>query len=84
MFFGCLSRGRIGGILAGLGFNLPGFVLMLAASYLYTLAGFGNVYRNEDCDNVDKLIQRTLQSGAAAVICLLALAAGSGCDLQIR
>jgi hypothetical protein len=46
MFFGCLSAGRIGGIIAGMGFILPGFVLMLLASYLYTLAGFENEYFN--------------------------------------
>jgi chromate transport protein ChrA len=46
MFFGCLSAGRIGGIIAGLAFVLPGFVLMLLASYLYTLAGFENEYFN--------------------------------------
>ncbi len=33
--FGMLSRGRIGGLLAGLGFMLPGFVLMLLASWAY-------------------------------------------------
>lgn len=46
MFFGCLSAGRIGGIVAGLGFILPGFILMLVASYLYTLAGLENKYFN--------------------------------------
>lgn len=46
MFFGCLSAGRIGGILAGMAFMLPGFVLMLVASYLYSLAGFENRYFN--------------------------------------
>jgi hypothetical protein len=46
MFFGCLSAGRIGGIVAGLAFILPGFVLMLLASYLYTLAGLENDYFN--------------------------------------
>jgi chromate transport protein ChrA len=46
MFFGCLSAGRIGGIIAGLAFVLPGFVLMLLASYLYTLTGFENEYFN--------------------------------------
>ncbi|KAF8247395.1 chromate transporter [Wilcoxina mikolae CBS 423.85] len=44
MFFGCLSAGRLGGIVAGLGFMLPGFVLMVAASYLYARVGFSNVY----------------------------------------
>ncbi|KAH7319288.1 chromate transporter [Rhexocercosporidium sp. MPI-PUGE-AT-0058] len=46
MFFGCLSAGRIGGIVAGIAFILPGFILMLLASYLYSLAGFENVYFN--------------------------------------
>jgi hypothetical protein len=46
MFFGCLSAGRLGGIVAGLAFMLPGFVLMLVASYLYTLAGLENQYFN--------------------------------------
>jgi chromate transport protein ChrA len=46
MFFGCLSAGRIGGIIAGMAFILPGFALMLLASYLYTLAGFENKYFN--------------------------------------
>jgi len=44
MFFGCLAGGRLGGIVAGLGFILPGFALMLAASYVYIVVGFGNVY----------------------------------------
>jgi chromate transport protein ChrA len=44
MFFGCLAGGRVGGILAGLGFILPGFVLMVLASYLYVVIGFGNRY----------------------------------------
>lgn len=46
MFFGCLSAGRIGGIVAGIAFILPGFILMLLASYLYTLAGLENRYFN--------------------------------------
>lgn len=33
---GMVARGRIGGLLAGLGFMLPGFVLMLGAAWLYT------------------------------------------------
>lgn len=32
---GMIARGRIGGLLAGLGFMLPGFVLMLAAAWAY-------------------------------------------------
>jgi chromate transporter len=32
---GMLARGRLGGLLAGLGFMLPGFVLMLACAWAY-------------------------------------------------
>ncbi|MEP6785510.1 MAG: chromate efflux transporter [Sphingomonadales bacterium] len=32
---GMVSRGRLGGLLAGLGFMLPGFALMLVAGWLY-------------------------------------------------
>jgi chromate transport protein ChrA len=60
MFFGCLSAGRIGGIIAGLGFILPGFILMLVASYLYTLAGLENNYFNASF--------RTLQPIVAAMV----------------
>jgi chromate transporter len=33
---GIRAKGRIGGLLAGLGFMLPGFILMLAVAWLYT------------------------------------------------
>jgi chromate transporter len=33
---GMIARGRIGGLLAGLGFMLPGFALMLACAWAYT------------------------------------------------
>src|SRR5688572_19021509 len=35
VYFGMLARGRLGGILAGLGFMLPGFLLMFLLSWLY-------------------------------------------------
>lgn len=35
VYFGMLARGRVGGVIAGLGFMLPGFVLMLGLSWLY-------------------------------------------------
>lgn len=46
MFFGCLSAGRMGGIVAGIAFTLPGLISMLLASYLYSLAGLENKYFN--------------------------------------
>lgn len=39
VYFGLLSRGRLGGVLAGLGFMLPGFLLMLLLSWLYAGQG---------------------------------------------
>ena len=33
---GIRAKGRVGGVLAGLGFMLPGFVLMLSLAWLYT------------------------------------------------
>jgi len=38
VYFGRLRGGRLGGLLAGLGFMLPGFLLMLALSVLYVEA----------------------------------------------
>src|SRR5688572_20662664 len=42
VYFGMLARGRIGAVLAGLGFMLPGFVLMLALSWLYVRIGIAS------------------------------------------
>jgi chromate transporter len=39
VYFGMLARGRVGALLAGLGFMLPGFVLMLALSWFYVSYG---------------------------------------------
>ena len=39
VYFGYRSRGRIGGLLAGLGFMLPGFLLMFLLSWLYVRHG---------------------------------------------
>ena len=38
---GIRARGRIGGLLAGLGFMLPGFVLMMGAAWAYVTFGLG-------------------------------------------
>jgi chromate transporter len=39
VYFGMLARGRLGAILAGLGFMLPGFLLMFALSWVYLAFG---------------------------------------------
>lgn len=39
VYFGMLARGRVGGLLAGLGFMLPGLLLMLLCSWLYVRMG---------------------------------------------
>jgi chromate transport protein ChrA len=41
-YFGMLSRGRIGAVLGGLGFLLPGFIMMLLISFLYVRYGIAN------------------------------------------
>ncbi len=38
-YFGMLSRGRIGAVVAGLGFVLPGFVMIFALSWVYVRFG---------------------------------------------
>jgi chromate transporter len=40
---GMLARGRIGGLLAGLGFMLPGFVLMMLCGWSYVSFVAGNI-----------------------------------------
>jgi chromate transporter len=42
VYFGMLARGRIGALLAGLGFMLPGFVLMLGLSWFYVTLGINS------------------------------------------
>ncbi len=39
VYFGMIARGRMGGFLGGLGFMLPGFVLMFALSFVYVTFG---------------------------------------------
>jgi len=43
-YFGLLSRGRLGAVIAGLAFLLPGFSLLLLASWLYVTFGLHNPY----------------------------------------
>ena len=42
VYFGMIARGRMGAFLAGLGFMLPGFVLMLALSWFYVTIGINS------------------------------------------
>ena len=42
VYFGTIARGRIGGLLAGLGFMLPGLLLMLLLSWLYVRYGIAS------------------------------------------
>lgn len=39
VYFGMLARGRVGGLLAGLGFMLPGVLFVLGAAWLYVEHG---------------------------------------------
>lgn len=42
VYFGMRARGRIGGLLAGLGFMLPGLILMLLLSWFYLTYGINS------------------------------------------
>ena len=42
VYFGMVARGRIGGLLSGLGFMLPGFVLMFTLSWIYVTFGISS------------------------------------------
>lgn len=42
VYFGFISRGRLGGFLAGLGFMLPGLILMLILSWFYVTYGLSS------------------------------------------
>jgi chromate transporter len=42
VYFGMITRGRLGGLLAGLGFVLPGFLAMFALSWLYVSYGLSS------------------------------------------
>ena len=44
VYFGMLSRGRLGGFLSGLGFMLPGFLLMFALSWFYLKYGLNSPF----------------------------------------
>ena len=59
VYFGRLRAGRLGGLLAGLGFMLPGFLLMLGLSILYVEA--------ELSDNLDELFYG-LKAAVVAII----------------
>jgi chromate transporter len=67
VYFGRLRGGRLGGLLAGLGFMLPGFLLMLGLSALYVEAGLA--------DQLDELFYG-LAAGVAAIVARAVLRLG--------
>ena len=42
VYFGMIAGGRLGALLAGIGFMLPGFILMLALSWFYVAYGISS------------------------------------------
>jgi chromate transporter len=60
VYFGMLARGRVGGLLAGLGFMLPGLLLMLLCSWLYVRVGLDSPWL--------KAAFTTVQAAVAALI----------------
>jgi chromate transporter len=68
VYFGYLSRGRIGGTVAGLGFMLPGFVLCLALAWAYVRFGL-------DASSLEALFYG-FQAAVAALIVRAAIRIG--------
>lgn len=62
MFFGCLSAGKLGGLVAGVAFVLPGLMFMILASYLYSLAGMENKYFNASFRAVQPVVAAMVSS----------------------
>jgi len=73
VYFGMLARGRLGGFLAGLGFMLPGFVLMFLLSGLYgasegrVAAEWGPVFAALQAAVVALIVRAIHRIGAHAV-----------------
>ena len=61
VYFGMLARGRVGGLLAGLAFMLPGFVLIFALSWAYVEFGL-------DMQGELALLFSTIQAAVVALI----------------
>lgn len=64
-YFGFLSRGRIGAVLAGLSFLMPGFLIMLTLAWLYD-----SFYVSADNKETSKYI---LASFSAVQCCVAAM-----------
>ncbi len=60
VYFGRLRGGKLGGLLAGLGFMLPGFLLMLGLSALYVEAGLS--------DRIDEIFYGLAAAVGAVVV----------------
>lgn len=61
VYFGMLARGRLGGLLAGLAFMLPGFPLIFALSWAYVELGL-------DMEGKLALLFATIQAAVVALI----------------
>jgi chromate transporter len=83
VYFGTIARGRLGGVLAGLGFVLPGFALMLALSWLYLTYGiapaFDGAFRGAQAAVVALIVRAVHRIGTHTMTdgWLWAIAAGS-------
>src|SRR5215208_4916343 len=71
VYFGMLARGRVGGLLAGLGFMLPGFVLMFVLSWMYLSFGisplFGAVFLGFQAAVVALIVRAVHRIGSHAL-----------------
>jgi chromate transporter len=86
VYFGMLARGRPGAVLAGLGFMLPGFLLMLALSWWYVEYGadlqqFSGMFHGLQAAVTALIVRAVYRIGIHAVtnrwLALLAVLAGA-------
>lgn len=87
VYFGYRARGRLGGLVAGLGFMLPGFVLMFLLSWLYVsqgmkLEGMAGIFHAVQAVVAALIVRAVIRIGGHAVtdgwlwcVALLAMAA---------
>jgi chromate transporter len=90
--FGMLKRGRLGGLLAGLGFMLPGLVLILGIAWAYgqldlTSAPFAGLFMGAQVAVIALIVRAVHRIGEHALgdrwLCVIAIAAGIGALLGV-
>ena len=72
VYFGMVAKGRLGGLLAGLGFMLPGFILMFLLSWFYVSFGissslFASIFLGVQAAVIALIFRATHKIGRAVI-----------------